>query len=164
VLGTAPLTEGFVIDAAGWQLTVLATPGHTSDSVCLAIDGALFTGDTLLGGSTTIIAPPSGSLADYLATMKRLGQLVDVAGFPGHGPAFGSVGDWATRNSEYREERLAQLVALFERLAATSTPTLGEVASAAYGESGEPVADYVQAMTDAQLRFLSERGDIRGWS
>jgi glyoxylase-like metal-dependent hydrolase (beta-lactamase superfamily II) len=160
-VGTTPLTEGDRIDAAGWQLAVLATPGHTIDSVCLSIDGALFTGDTLLGGSTTIIAPPSGSLADYFATMKRLGNLVDTPGLPGHGPAFSSVGAWATHNAEYREGRLAQLVRVYTGLAASgTTPSVGEVASATYGESGEPVAPYVEAMTEAQLRFLRERGDI----
>jgi glyoxylase-like metal-dependent hydrolase (beta-lactamase superfamily II) len=163
-IDTKPLEDADVIDAAGWQLTVLATPGHTIDSVCLATDGALFTGDTLLGGSTTIIAPPTGSLADYFAAMKRLGTLVTTPGFPGHGSAFGSVGAWATHNAEYREERLAQLVGIFDGLAAAgTTPSLNAVASAAYGVDGKPVAPYVEVMTDAQLRFLNERGDIAGW-
>jgi glyoxylase-like metal-dependent hydrolase (beta-lactamase superfamily II) len=162
---TSSLTEGDVIEAAGWHLGVLATPGHTIDSVCLSIDGALFTGDTLLGGSTTIIAPPSGSLADYFATMERLALLDATPGFPGHGPAFSSVGAWAKHNADYREERLAQLVRVFEQLVEKSggTPSLGAVAAGAYGENGSPVAPYVEAMTDAQLRFLGQRGDISGW-
>jgi glyoxylase-like metal-dependent hydrolase (beta-lactamase superfamily II) len=161
-VGTEPLADGNRIEAAGWQLAVLGTPGHTIDSVCLAIDGALFTGDTLLGGSTTIIAPPSGSLADYFATMKRLGELVDTPGFPGHGPAFSSVGAWATHNADYREERLAQLARVYRRLATevNGTPSLTQVASATYSENGEPVAPYIEAMTGAQLRFLRERGDL----
>jgi hypothetical protein len=59
---------------------------------------------------------------------------------------------------------LAQLVEVFTRMARSDIPTLAAVASAAYGENGEPVADYVEAMTDAQLRFLNHRGDISGWS
>jgi glyoxylase-like metal-dependent hydrolase (beta-lactamase superfamily II) len=163
-IGTTPLEDGGLIEEAGWRLAVLGTPGHTIDSVCLQIEGALFTGDTLLGGSTTIIAPPSGSLADYFATMKRLGAFLDTPGFPGHGPAFGSVGAWATHNAEYREERLAQLVRVFTELAGPGVvPSISAVASATYGERGEPVAPYVEAMTDAQLRFLADRGDIAGW-
>jgi glyoxylase-like metal-dependent hydrolase (beta-lactamase superfamily II) len=162
-VGTTPLADGDVIDEAGWRLAVLGTPGHTIDSVCLQIGGALFTGDTLLGGSTTIIAPPSGSLADYFATMTRLGALPETPGFPGHGPAFSSVGAWAIHSAQYREQRLAQLVEMFTGLAGSGIPTLTAVASAAYGENGEPVADYVEAMTDAQLRFLNDRGDISGW-
>ena len=162
---TNPLTDGDDIEAAGWLLTVIATPGHTSDSVCLAIPHGIFTGDTLLGGSTTIIAPPSGSLADYFESMKRLGGLLGRKGFPGHGPAFSSVGAWALHNAEYRQERLAQLAQVFRTLADSgNTPSLSQVASAIYGVRGEPVAPYVEAMTDAQLRFLSQRGDIRDWS
>jgi glyoxylase-like metal-dependent hydrolase (beta-lactamase superfamily II) len=164
-VGTKPLVEGNSVDAAGWSLSVIATPGHTSDSVCFAIPGGIFTGDTLLGGSTTIIAPPSGSLADYFESMRRLSGLIDRPGFPGHGPSFGSVGAWATHNAEYREERLAQLAQVFNDLVTPgkTTPPLGEVASATYGENGESVAPYVEAMTDAQLRFLNQRGDITGW-
>jgi glyoxylase-like metal-dependent hydrolase (beta-lactamase superfamily II) len=164
-VGTRSLVEADVIDAAGWQLSVIATPGHTADSVCLVIDGALFTGDTLLGGSTTIIAPPSGSLADYFATMKRLGQFIETPGFPGHGPSFSSVGAWATHNADYREQRLAELVGTYRRLSdQTSTPSLGAIASATYGVDGAAVPDYVEAMTAAQLAFLGDRGDITGWN
>jgi glyoxylase-like metal-dependent hydrolase (beta-lactamase superfamily II) len=165
---TKPLAESDVIDVAGWQLAVLATPGHTSDSVCLSIEGALFTGDTLLGGSTTIVAPPTGSLAEYFATMHRLSAFTDVPGFPGHGPAFGSVGAWAVHNAAYREQRLAQLVEIVTQVAAAThkedrAAVLKTVASAAYGENGEPVAPYIEVMTNAQLQFLGDRGDIPPW-
>jgi glyoxylase-like metal-dependent hydrolase (beta-lactamase superfamily II) len=165
-LHTTPVVEGDVIAHAGWELTVLATPGHTSDSVCLRIDGALFTGDTLLGGSTTIIAPPSGSLAEYFETMARLSDLTDVPGLPGHGPAFSSVGAWATHNAEYREDRLGQLVGIYNREARQpDAPTLlSRVAAATYGENGAPVAGYIEEMTRAQLTFLAGRGDISGWA
>jgi glyoxylase-like metal-dependent hydrolase (beta-lactamase superfamily II) len=164
-LGRPPLRHGDLIAAAGWTLEVIATPGHTIDSVCLEIPGAIFTGDTLLGGSTTIIAPPSGSLVDYFETMERLAGLVDRPGFPGHGPAFSSVGDWATRNAQYRGERLAQLAQVYRRLRGSgATPSLTAVASATYGVDGGPVEAYVEAMTAAQLVFLEQRGDIAGWS
>jgi glyoxylase-like metal-dependent hydrolase (beta-lactamase superfamily II) len=157
-----PLAEGEVLELAGWHIEVLATPGHTSDSVCLSIDGGLFTGDTLLGGSTTIIAPPTGSLADYFDTMARLSALSGTPGFPGHGPAFSSVGAWATHNAEYREERLAQLSGIYKAIdpSGGEAQVVSRVASAAYGENGAPVAPYIEAMVAAQLTFLRERGDI----
>jgi glyoxylase-like metal-dependent hydrolase (beta-lactamase superfamily II) len=162
-----PLRDGDVIERAGWRLGVLATPGHTSDSVCLTIDGAIFTGDTLLGGSTTIIAPPSGSLASYFSTMTRLSALAGMAGLPGHGPAISSAGDWARRNAHHRERRLAQLADVYDRVVrdgAESRDRLRLVAEAAYGEGGAPVADFVEVMVAAQLSYLAERGDIAGWS
>jgi glyoxylase-like metal-dependent hydrolase (beta-lactamase superfamily II) len=165
-LRSTPLVEGNVISHAGWALTVLATPGHTGDSVCLRVEGALFTGDTLLGGSTTIIAPPSGSLAEYFETMSRLAVLTDTSGFPGHGPAFSSVGRWAVHNAEYREGRLAQLVEIYGRESQQpDAPTLlARIASAAYGENGAPVTSHIEDMTRAQLTFLAQRGDISGWA
>jgi glyoxylase-like metal-dependent hydrolase (beta-lactamase superfamily II) len=163
-LGPEPLRHGDLIAAAGWMLQVIATPGHTIDSVCLEIPGGVFTGDTLLGGSTTIIAPPSGSLVDYFDTMDRLGVHVDRPGFPGHGPAFSSVGEWATRNVQYREERLTQLAQVYRRLRGSgAAPSLSTVASATYGVDGGAVEAYVEAMTAAQLAFLVGRGDIIGW-
>lgn len=161
-IDTRPLEHLDLIVGAGWALRALATPGHTSDSICLEVPGGIFTGDTLLGGSTTIIASPSGSLAEYLDSMQRLSVPVDSPGFPGHGPAFSSVGAWASANIDYREERLAQLGTVYNGLAASGTvPSLDLVASAAYGA---PVADHVRAMTEAQLRFLSQRGVITGRS
>jgi glyoxylase-like metal-dependent hydrolase (beta-lactamase superfamily II) len=166
-VGSAPLADGDLIGVAGWELAVIATPGHTSDSVCLALEGAVMTGDTLLGGSTTIIAPPSGSLAAYLESITRLREFHGVVGLPGHGPVFGDVGDWATQNADYRERRLEQLATVFTRISAQSGDVdretlLRRVASTVYGEDDEPVAAHIEVMVAAQVQFLAERGDIPG--
>jgi glyoxylase-like metal-dependent hydrolase (beta-lactamase superfamily II) len=172
--GSTPLVDGDIVPAAGWELHVRSTPGHTSDSVCIRVDAGpagesvLFTGDTLLGGSTTIIAPPSGSLAEYFETMRSLSALVNVPGLPGHGPAFSSVGDWASRNASYREARLLQLAEAFTAIRDSAADLrnaelLARVSSAAYGEDGAPVAAYIETMTNAQLRFLADRGQIARW-
>jgi glyoxylase-like metal-dependent hydrolase (beta-lactamase superfamily II) len=172
--GTGPLAEGDVVSAGGWALHVMSTPGHTSDSVCIRVDtssageSVLFTGDTLLGGSTTIIAPPSGDLAEYFETMHRLSTFVDVSGLPGHGPAFSSVGEWASHNASYREARLAQLADLFTTIRDSAAylgdaELLARVSAAAYGEGGASVAPYIETMANAQLRFLAGRGQIAPW-
>jgi len=85
------LGPGDVLTEAGCELQVVASPGHTGDSVCLLLpaDGALLTGDTVLGRGTTVIAG-DGNLADYLATLDRLRALADERQLstllPGHGP------------------------------------------------------------------------------
>ena len=70
-LGSEGLAAGDVLDSGGCELRVIATPGHTADSVCLQLpaDGAVLTGDTVLGRGTTVIAE-DGSLRDYLDSLR----------------------------------------------------------------------------------------------
>ena len=90
-LGPEGLADGDVVTAAGCELRVVASPGHSADSVCLLLpaDGALFTGDTVLGRGTTVIAG-DGNLGDYLRTLGQLRDLAESSGIglllPGHGP------------------------------------------------------------------------------
>ncbi len=83
-LGDEGLAAGDVLSAGGCELRVIATPGHTGDSVCLQLpaDGALLTGDTVLGRGTTVIAG-DGNLGDYLGSLDRLRALADSAGLTG---------------------------------------------------------------------------------
>ena len=67
-----PLTDGEVIDAAGLRITVMATPGHTADSLSFLLDDAVLTADTVLGRGTTVIDAEDGGLGDYLESLKRL--------------------------------------------------------------------------------------------
>ena len=91
-LGSEGLAEGDVVDMDGLRLDVVATPGHSGDSMCFVLpdDRAVLTGDTILGRGTTVVAHPDGRLGDYLGTLRRLRDLaaaheVDTV-LPGHGP------------------------------------------------------------------------------
>lgn len=73
----------------GWTLTALATPGHTSNHLCFALEesGALFTGDHVMGWSTTVVSPPDGDMTAYMASLQLLQQREDRVYYPAHGPA-----------------------------------------------------------------------------
>src|SRR5207237_636670 len=75
--GSEGLGEGDVVRAGGLEVQVVATPGHTSDSLSFVLpaDGAVLTGDTVLGRGTTVVAHPDGRLDDYLESLQRLGSL-----------------------------------------------------------------------------------------
>ena len=109
----AGLVEGDVVVAAGLEVRVLATPGHTSDSLCFVLaDGAgsaVLTGDTILGRGTTVIAHPDGELGPYLRSLRRLVELGDVTVLPGHGPELASAAVAATAYLAHREQRLEQV-------------------------------------------------------
>lgn len=83
---TRTYAEGNVLNIAGLTIRVLHTPGHTPGSVCLAVEDALFSGDTLFEGSCGRTDLPGGSWAAILQSLKRLAQLpIDYHVYPGHG-------------------------------------------------------------------------------
>jgi len=83
------LVDGEPVEGPGWRLTAVATPGHTSNHLCYALAGAnaLFTGDHVMGWSTTVVSPPDGDMAAYLQSLDLLLKRDDRVYFPAHGPA-----------------------------------------------------------------------------
>lgn len=155
--GGEPLAHGEAIRAAGLDITVLATPGHTSDSVCfhLAADGqagSVLTGDTILGRGTTVLDYPDGTLGDYLASLDRLEALGPASVLPAHGPVLPSLESAARDYRTHREERLAQIRAALERLGRDAT--VGEVADAVYAGVGPSVRRAAELSVAAQLSYL----------
>lgn len=82
------LADGERVDGEGWTLEAVHTPGHTSNHLCLALTGTgvLFTGDHVMGWSTTVVSPPDGDMADYMASLDRLLARDDSLYLPAHGP------------------------------------------------------------------------------
>ncbi|WP_194860405.1 MBL fold metallo-hydrolase [Dietzia sp. SYD-A1] len=122
----APLVTGGdddeVIHAAGLDLTVLATPGHTADSISLEVRpaGAGFTaradcvvlGDTILGRDSTVLDSTDGDLGDYLQSLDQLSARADgVVGIPGHGPDVADTARAAQVLARHRRDRLEQIAA-----------------------------------------------------
>ncbi len=81
------LHDGDAIEVGGGRLVAVATPGHTSNHLCFAWDDVLFTGDHVMGWSTTVVVPPDGDMAAYVASLDRLRAREDRIYFPAHGPA-----------------------------------------------------------------------------
>jgi glyoxylase-like metal-dependent hydrolase (beta-lactamase superfamily II) len=83
------LADGEAISGDGWTLRAVATPGHTSNHLCYALEdsGALFTGDHVMGWSTTVVSPPDGDMADYMASLALLYARTDRVYYPAHGAA-----------------------------------------------------------------------------
>jgi len=112
--GVAALHEGERLRVDGLDLSVLHTPGHTSDSVSflLPADRAVLTGDTVLGRGTTVVAHPDGRLGDYLDSLTRLHALarerVEVV-YPGHGPVLSDAEAAIDGYLKHRRERLEQV-------------------------------------------------------
>jgi glyoxylase-like metal-dependent hydrolase (beta-lactamase superfamily II) len=83
------LGDGETVAGEGWTLEAVATPGHTSNHLCFALpqEAALFSGDHVMGWSTTVVAPPDGDMAAYMTSLERLRRRNDRVYYPAHGPA-----------------------------------------------------------------------------
>ena len=81
------LADGDLLAGDGWALRTVLTPGHTANHAAFALEGTglLFSADHVMGWSTTIVAPPDGSMADYMASLDRLIERDDRLLLPGHG-------------------------------------------------------------------------------
>jgi len=126
-LGDEGLSGGDVVAAAGLEVRVLATPGHTADSLSFVLQDAVLTGDTVLGRGTTVVAHPDGVLGDYLDSLRRLRELGDVTVLPGHGPELASAGRAAEQYLAHREARLEQVRAAVDAGAAGADEVVEQV-------------------------------------
>jgi glyoxylase-like metal-dependent hydrolase (beta-lactamase superfamily II) len=154
-LGDEGLADGDVIAAAGLEIRVAGTPGHTADSLSFVLGGpagetAVLTGDTILGRGTTVVAHPDGVLADYLVSLRRLRDLGDVTVLPGHGPELPSAGVVAAQYLAHREQRLEQVRAAV----AAGAGTAQEVVEVVYADVDQVLWPAATLSVLAQLEYL----------
>jgi glyoxylase-like metal-dependent hydrolase (beta-lactamase superfamily II) len=108
--------DGDQIAGNGWLFEAVHTPGHTSNHLCFALpdQGILFSGDHVMGWSTSVIAPPDGDMAAYMASLDKLLQRHDSVYWPTHGPAITEPKEHVRAFIAHRREREAGVVACLE--------------------------------------------------
>jgi len=160
-LGSEGLTAGDVVTAGGCELRVIATPGHTTDSVCLFLpaDGAVLTGDTVLGRGTTVIGT-DGSLGDYLASLRSLRELSEhvtlQALLPGHGPLLPDPAGTLEYYQTHRAQRLAEV----QDALTAGDRSLAEIVARVYAAVDKALWPFAEWSVRAQLEYLATRGDL----
>lgn len=169
-LGDEGLADGDVISFGGLELAVVATPGHTSDSLSFLLSGdavaedvssesasVLLTGDTVLGRGTTLIAHPDGRLGQYLASLERLAALAGTSSvravLPGHGPVLDRPVAAIEGYLEHRRRRLAQVA---EAVAGGAT-SAAEVVEVVYADVDRVLWPAAELTVRAQLDYLAGR-------
>jgi glyoxylase-like metal-dependent hydrolase (beta-lactamase superfamily II) len=139
------------------EITVrtVPSPGHTADSVCFEVghrdERAVFTGDTILGRGTTVIAWPDGDLGDYLDSLERLSAYPDIPALPGHGPALADCAAAARLYLAHRRARLDQVRAVVAAGATATTQIVDQV----YGDVEPALRAAAEWSVRAQLAYLS---------
>ena len=154
--GHADLADGDVVRAGNLEVRVVATPGHTSDSISFALeaDHALLTGDTVLGRGTTVVAHPDGELAAYLQSLDRIraltgnGKVTTI--LPGHGPVVPDAEAMVAFYQVHRRERLEQVRQALTEGAAT----VDDVVERVYADVPRSVWPAAALSVAAQLEYL----------
>ena len=106
------LCGGGTVRGKGWTMEAIATPGHTSNHICYALaeENCLFSGDHIMGWSTTVITPPDGDMSDYLASLDTIRARKFDTLWPTHGPPILKVDAFIAAYAEHRQERVDQIL------------------------------------------------------
>ena len=106
------LEDGETLEVDGQPVTAVATPGHTSNHLCFAYCRALFSGDHVMGWSTTVVVPPDGDMAAYMASLDKLRRREDRVYYPAHGPAVTNPQQYVRHLVGHRMQREKQILGL----------------------------------------------------
>jgi glyoxylase-like metal-dependent hydrolase (beta-lactamase superfamily II) len=157
------LNDGDQLKIDGEALTAVATPGHTSNHLCFAFRGALFSGDHVMAWSTTVVVPPDGDMAAYMQSLEKLRQRDDRIYYPAHGPAVTNPQQYVRHLVGHRMQRERQILTLVREnvrpiadIVANAYPGLDPRLMAAAGGS------VLAHLLDLERRGLVER-DGEAW-
>ncbi len=152
------LADGALITGDGWRLEAIATPGHTSDHLVFALAGSglVFSGDHVMAWSTTVVAPPDGSMADYMASLDRLLGRGEDTYLPGHGGPVAKAHDHVRALKAHRLERRAAILASL----ADGARSIPAIVAAVYVGLDPGLAGAAGLSVLAHLEELMARDDV----
>jgi glyoxylase-like metal-dependent hydrolase (beta-lactamase superfamily II) len=152
------LRDGDVVEGKGWRMAAVHTPGHTSNHLCFALEDekVLFSGDHVMGWSTSVIAPPDGDMASYLRALDKLLPRDDAVYWPTHGPAITDPKAHVRAFIAHRRERSA---AILQRLAA-GDETIPALVEAIYVGLDPRLRAAAGRSVLSHLIALIEEGDV----
>jgi glyoxylase-like metal-dependent hydrolase (beta-lactamase superfamily II) len=151
------LGDGESVAVDGLGLTAVATPGHTSIHLCFAYGDVLFTGDHVMGWSTTVVIPPDGDMAAYMASLDKLRQRDDRIYYPAHGPAVAKPAQLVRGLIGHRTQREKQIL----RLIGEAPREIPEIVAKAYPPLDPRLTGAAGASVHAHLLDLEARGLVQ---
>ena len=150
------LADGEAMTGPGWTLTALATPGHVSNHLCFALEesGALFSGDHVMGWSTSVVVPPDGDMGDYMASLQLLHERDDRVLYPAHGPAVTKPRQLVRSMIGHRRQRENQIL----RLLGEARQQVGDLVAQMYKGLDPKLTKAAALSVTAHLIDLERRG------
>lgn len=157
------LGDGAVIEADGFAVRGIHTPGHTANHCAFALEnagrentGIVFSADHVMAWATTIVAPPDGAMSDFMASVEKMMQRSDRIYFPGHG---GPIAEPASFLRGLRTHRRMRERAVLERIKAGDR-TIPQMVSAIYAKTDPRLHGAAALSVLAHLEDLVERGEV----
>ncbi|WP_344707597.1 MBL fold metallo-hydrolase [Sphingomonas swuensis] len=150
------LADGETVALAGTRIEAVHTPGHTSNHLCFAWEHRLFSGDHVMGWSTTVVIPPDGHMGDYMASLQKLQRRSETLFHPAHGEPVEDPQRLLRGLLTHRIQRERQLL----RLAGEQPGTVEELTGRAYPALDPRLVPAARATALAHLITLEEQGRV----
>lgn len=150
------LSDSDTVKVDGDTIMAVATPGHTSNHLCFAYRSALFSGDHVMGWSTTVVFPPDGDMAAYMQSLDKLRQRDDRVYYPAHGPAVTNPQQYVRHLAGHRMQREKQIL----RLVTDSARPIPEIVANAYPGLDPRLVTAAGGSVLAHLLDLERRGVV----
>lgn len=148
------LQDGDSVTVDGREIGAVATPGHTSNHLCFAYEGALITGDHVMGWSTTVVVPPDGDMAAYMQSLDKLRQRDDRIYYPAHGPAVTNPQQYVRSLIGHRLQREKQIL----KLVGEQPRDISNIVASAYPSLDPRLVTAAGGSVYAHLLDLQKRG------
>src|SRR5271166_3167884 len=154
----AVLADGERLQGAGFSVEAVATPGHCSNHLCFALieDGALFSGDHVMAWSTSVVAPPDGSMRAYMASLEKLRGRAETIYWPGHGGPVVEPQRYLRALIHHRRQREASILAAL----GDGPQTVPDLVAKVYVGISPSLTRAAGFSTLAHLEDLGERGQV----
>jgi glyoxylase-like metal-dependent hydrolase (beta-lactamase superfamily II) len=153
------MAEGDKVSGPGWTLEAIATPGHTSNHLCFALPEAqaLFTGDHIMGWSTSVVVPPDGDMTAYMASLEKLMPREDALFFPAHGDPVTKPRQLLRGMLGHRRQREGQILRALEK----GPASIPEMVAQMYVGLDPRLTQAAGASVLAHLIDLDQRGRVK---
>lgn len=159
------LPDNAVVEGDDWRVAALHTPGHCANHLCFALEtgeggGVLFSADHVMSWSTTVVSPPDGDMAAYMASLARIAARDDRLYLPGHGPKLPDPAPFVAALAAHRLEREAKVLDALRR---ARRATAAELVPPVYGPELDPrlVAGAARSLLAHLIKLAAEGAAIR---
>ncbi|MBO6826313.1 MAG: MBL fold metallo-hydrolase [Sneathiella sp.] len=152
------INDGDIIEGADWSVRAIHTPGHLSNHICFELieEKTLFSGDHVMGWSTSVVSPPDGNMTDYMASLEKLFAYDHLRYWPTHGPCIDNPHEFVRGLIAHRQERMQQIRDCLK----TGPMTIPEMVKKMYTDVPEHLHPAAARSVYSHIIMMVDKGEI----